>query len=66
LHLYELPGNRIRVVADWLLDAMLARPGVRLGLLAAGAVPLDSATPELPDLDSAAAADTAADPAAAR
>jgi NADH dehydrogenase len=44
-HLLSMPGNRVRVAADWLLDAVLPRQGVQLGLVAAGAVPLDSADP---------------------
>jgi NADH dehydrogenase len=49
-HLLSMPGNRVRVAADWLLDAVLPRQGVQLGLVAAGAVPLDSAFPQaMPD-----------------
>jgi NADH dehydrogenase len=40
-----MPGNRVRVAADWLLDAVLPRQGVQLGLVPATAVPLDSTTP---------------------
>jgi NADH dehydrogenase len=47
-HLLALPGNRARVGADWLLDAALSRQGVRLGLVPAKVVPLESASPELP------------------
>lgn len=32
-HLLSLPGNRARVAADWLLDAVLPAPPVRLGLV---------------------------------
>ncbi|MEV3857235.1 NAD(P)/FAD-dependent oxidoreductase [Streptomyces sp. NPDC050095] len=46
-HLVALPGNRIRVAADWLLEALLSRQGVQLGLVRSGAVPLDTASPEL-------------------
>jgi NADH dehydrogenase len=46
-HLAALPGNRIRVVADWLLDAVAGRPAVELGLLHPPNVPLDTASPEL-------------------
>jgi NADH dehydrogenase len=46
-HLAALPGNRVRVVADWLLDSVLPRQGVQLGLLRAWSVPLDTASPEL-------------------
>ncbi|AGL14184.1 NAD(P)/FAD-dependent oxidoreductase [Actinoplanes sp. N902-109] len=49
-HLLSMPGNRVRVAADWLLDAVLPRQGVQLGLVSATAVPLDSALPQgLPD-----------------
>nr|WP_188272808.1 NAD(P)/FAD-dependent oxidoreductase [Streptomyces sp. CBMA152] len=44
-HLAALPGNRIRVAADWLLDAVLPRQAVQLGLVRSGAVPLDSKAP---------------------
>jgi NADH dehydrogenase len=46
-HLLSMPGNRVRVAADWLLDAVLPRQGVQLGLVAPGAVPLDSAVPRV-------------------
>jgi NADH dehydrogenase len=42
-HLLSMPGNRVRVAADWLLGAVLPNPGVGLGLVRAGAVPLDTA-----------------------
>jgi NADH dehydrogenase len=49
-HLLSLPGNRVRVATDWLLDAVLPRQGVQLGLVPAQAVPLDSALPgAMPD-----------------
>jgi NADH dehydrogenase len=49
-HLLSMPGNRVRVVADWALDALLPRQGVQLGLVPGEAVPLDSAAPEaMPD-----------------
>ena len=49
-HLLSMPGNRVRVAADWLLDAVLPRQGVQLGLVPGSAVPLDSAFPEgMPD-----------------
>jgi NADH dehydrogenase len=49
-HLLSMPGNRVRVTADWLLDAALPRQGVQLGLVASDAVPLDSAAPDaMPD-----------------
>jgi NADH:ubiquinone reductase (H+-translocating) len=46
-HLLSMPGNRVRVAADWALDAALPRQSVQLGLVPARAVPLDSASPEL-------------------
>ncbi|MFE0254022.1 FAD-dependent oxidoreductase [Streptomyces sp. NPDC059010] len=46
-HLAAMPGNRIRVAADWLLDAVLPRQAVQLGLVRSWAVPLDTASPEL-------------------
>ncbi|WP_336115543.1 NAD(P)/FAD-dependent oxidoreductase [Streptomyces sp. PTD9-10] len=41
-HMAALPGNRVRVAADWLLDAVLPRQAVQLGLVRSGAVPLDT------------------------
>ncbi|RII17928.1 NADH dehydrogenase-like protein [Streptomyces sp. YIM 130001] len=46
-HLMSMPGNRIRVAADWLLDAVLPRQAVQLGLVRSGSVPLDTSSPEL-------------------
>ncbi|WP_310718859.1 NAD(P)/FAD-dependent oxidoreductase [Streptomyces lydicus] len=46
-HLMAMPGNRVRVAADWLLDAVLPRQGVHLGLVSPWSVPLDTATPEV-------------------
>jgi NADH dehydrogenase len=49
-HLLSMPGNRVRVAADWVLDAVLPRQSVQLGLVPSAAVPLDSAAPEaMPD-----------------
>jgi NADH dehydrogenase len=45
-HLLSMPGNRVRVAADWALDAILPRQGVQLGLVPGDAVPLDSAAPD--------------------
>jgi NADH:ubiquinone reductase (H+-translocating) len=45
-HLLSMPGNRVRVAADWLLDAVQPRQGVQLGLVPGSAVPLDSAFPD--------------------
>jgi NADH:ubiquinone reductase (H+-translocating) len=40
----------VRVAADWLLDAVLPRQGVQLGLIPPSAVRLDSTLPsEMPD-----------------
>ncbi|QOV43944.1 NAD(P)/FAD-dependent oxidoreductase [Streptomyces chromofuscus] len=46
-HLAAMPGNRVRVAADWLLDAMLPRQAVQLGLVRSWSVPLDTSSPEL-------------------
>jgi NADH dehydrogenase len=49
-HLLSMPGNRVRVAADWLLDVLLPRQDVQLGLVSAQAVPLDSTFPgAMPD-----------------
>ena len=47
-HLTAMPGNRVRVAADWMLDAVLPRQTVQLGLVRANAVPLETAAPERP------------------
>jgi NADH dehydrogenase len=47
-HLMAMPGNRVRVAADWLLDAVLRRQSVQLGLVRGPEVPLDSVRPEAP------------------
>jgi NADH dehydrogenase len=44
-HLAAMPGNRIRTAADWLLDAVLGRQSVQLGLVRSAAVPLDASAP---------------------
>ncbi|MDG5802232.1 NAD(P)/FAD-dependent oxidoreductase [Streptomyces ossamyceticus] len=54
-HLAAMPGNRVRVAADWLLDAVLPRQGVQLGLVRSWSVPLDTASPELAKAPSAPA-----------
>lgn len=41
-HLASMPGNRVRVAADWLLDALLPRQGVQIGTVRGVHVPLDS------------------------
>lgn len=46
-HLSVLPGNRVRVAADWALEALLPRQAVQLGMVGAEAVPLDTDAPEL-------------------
>ena len=46
-HLAAMPGNRVRVAADWVLDAVLPRQAVQLGLVRSWSVPLDTASPEL-------------------
>jgi NADH dehydrogenase len=46
-HLAAMPGNRIRVAADWLLEALLPRQAVQLGLVRSWSVPLESSSPEL-------------------
>jgi NADH dehydrogenase len=47
-HLMAMPGNRARTAVDWLLDAVLGRQTVQLGLVRSPHVPLDTSTPELP------------------
>jgi NADH:ubiquinone reductase (H+-translocating) len=41
-HLLAMPGNRARTAVDWLLDAVLPRQSVQLGLVRSAAVPLDT------------------------
>ncbi|WP_344072173.1 NAD(P)/FAD-dependent oxidoreductase [Streptomyces crystallinus] len=60
-HLAAMPGNRVRVAADWLLDAALPRQGVQLGLVRSWSVPLDTATPEQARLPGGPAATTRKD-----
>ncbi|MFI6284045.1 NAD(P)/FAD-dependent oxidoreductase [Streptomyces sp. NPDC051018] len=45
-HLAAMPGNRVRVAADWLLEAALPRQTVQLGMIRSDAVPLDTSSPE--------------------
>ncbi len=47
-HLLSLPGNRIRTATEWLLDAVLPRQTVQLGLVRSPAVPLETARPRVP------------------
>jgi NADH dehydrogenase len=42
-HLAAIPANRARIAADWLLDALLPRQPVQLGLVRGPAAPLGSA-----------------------
>ncbi|MGW2093626.1 NAD(P)/FAD-dependent oxidoreductase [Promicromonospora sukumoe] len=44
-HLISMPGNRVRTAVDWLLDAVLGRQSVQLGLVRSAAVPLDTTAP---------------------
>jgi NADH dehydrogenase len=46
-HLLSMPTNRARTAADWLLDAVLPRQTVQLGLVRGPNVPLETASPEL-------------------
>jgi NADH dehydrogenase len=46
-HLLSMPTNRARTVADWLLDVVLPRQTVQLGLVRGPNVPLETASPEL-------------------
>jgi len=49
-HLLALPGNRIRVATDWLLDTVLPRQAVQLGMVRRSAVPLENSAPDVPFL----------------
>jgi NADH:ubiquinone reductase (H+-translocating) len=42
-HLAAIPGNRVRITCDWLLDAVLPRQTVQLGLVRGPTVPLGGA-----------------------
>jgi NADH:ubiquinone reductase (H+-translocating) len=46
-HLLSMPTNRARTAVDWLLDAVLPRQTVQLGLVRAPNVPLETASPKL-------------------
>jgi NADH:ubiquinone reductase (H+-translocating) len=48
-HLLSIPANRARIASDWLLDAVLPRQTVQLGLVRAPAVPLAGGTPDRPN-----------------
>lgn len=41
-HLLAMPSNRLRTAVDWVLDALLPRQRVQLGLVRTPAVPLDT------------------------
>ncbi|MFI7293055.1 FAD-dependent oxidoreductase [Streptomyces sp. NPDC050121] len=64
-HLAAMPGNRVRVAADWLLDAVLPRQSVQLGLVRSWSVPLDTASPELARVPGAPRRETVSGPGAA-
>ncbi|APY85364.1 NAD(P)/FAD-dependent oxidoreductase [Streptomyces alfalfae] len=53
-HLAAMPGNRVRVAADWLLDALLPRQAVQFGLVRSATAPLDTASPGLARFPAAA------------
>ncbi|WP_129843225.1 NAD(P)/FAD-dependent oxidoreductase [Streptomyces sp. RFCAC02] len=46
-HLLAMPSNRVRVAADWILEAVQPRQAVQLGMVRSGSVPIDTASPEL-------------------
>ena len=43
-----VPSNRVRIASGWLLDAVLPRQPVQLGLVQAAEVPLTTETREHP------------------
>lgn len=47
-HLVSMPGNRVRTLVDWAFEAVLDRQTAQLGLVRSPAVPLDTASPEVP------------------
>lgn len=47
-HLVAMPGNRVRTAVDWLMDTLIGRQSVQLGLVRAPHVPLDTDNPEVP------------------
>lgn len=51
-HLISIPGNRLRIASEWLLEAVLPRQTVQLGLVGPKEVPLETASPETPMLRS--------------
>jgi NADH dehydrogenase len=46
-HLLSIPANRLRIANEWLLEAVLPRQTVQLGLVRRSEVPLQTASPEL-------------------
>jgi NADH dehydrogenase len=62
-HLAAMPGNRVRVAADWLLESVLPRQAVQLGLVRSWSVPLDTASPELARVPGGPQTDTEQHPA---
>lgn len=44
-HLLSMPGNRLRVATDWLLDAVTGRQAVQLGVIRGKHVPLETSEP---------------------
>jgi NADH:ubiquinone reductase (H+-translocating) len=46
-HLKAIPSNRLRIASEWLLEAVLPRQLVQLGLVRSPEVPLETAAPEL-------------------
>ncbi|MGI5438902.1 NAD(P)/FAD-dependent oxidoreductase [Streptomyces shenzhenensis] len=62
-HLAAMPGNRVRVAADWLLDTVLPPQAVQLGLVRSWSVPLDTASPELARVPGGPGTHTAGHPA---
>lgn len=46
-HLRRIPANRLRIASEWLLEAVLPRQLVQLGLVRSPEVPLETASPEL-------------------
>ena len=47
-HLISMPGNRIRIALDWATDAVLPQGDRAAGPGGRPAIPLDTASPELP------------------
>ena len=47
-HLLAMPCNHVRSGSDWLLDALLPRQAIQLGLVRAPAAPLEDTAPDIP------------------